>query len=81
MAGPKCYVQRKERANLTVHERKFGWKIETVLCLSFLFTFNQAISQTCYLYDFKKNLSQAKPNYVEFSRFLFGEMFHGLFKI
>jgi len=45
-----------------------------------LFTFNQAISQT-YLFGFKKNLSQAKPNYVEFSRFLFGEIFHGVLRV
>jgi len=64
-----------------VYKLKFGWKIKTVHFLSFLFTFNQAISQTCYLFDFKMNLSEAKPNYVEFSRFLFGEIFHGLSKI
>lgn len=80
------HMQSKVNHKLFVYKRKFGWKSEMVHCISFLLfiilTFLiKPISQKHYLFDYKRNLSQAKPNYVQFSRSLFSKIFHGLFKI
>jgi len=67
---PEENIQNLEQGeSLKSSKHKFGLKKlkYSIFRISY-FSFNQTITQTRYLFNFKKFLNQTKPNYI-FSRF------------